>query len=312
MKVYHEVSAFKKVPYPVVTSGIFDGVHLGHQKILTELKNIAHQRKGQTVILTYWPHPKYVLNPNKKDLKLLTTLEEKIGLLDRLGIDHLVCIPFTLNFSQTTSQEFVHDVLKEQIGTRELVIGYDHRFGKNREGSFSYLKTHAGEFGFRVTEIPRQDVNDIAISSTQIRDHILNNRIHLANKLLGRRYCLTGLVVPGQQLGRNIGFPTANIEIAEAYKLIPSNGAYAVLVKMGDQQLSGMMNIGVRPTLGIMPRTIEVHLFEFDGDLYGKKLKIELVKQIRPELKFKDLEQLTARLHQDRKEAVHILQTLAP
>ncbi len=307
MQIYHGAQNFKKIPYPVVTSGTFDGVHLGHQKLLEKITAIAQSKGGETVLLTFWPHPKYVLNPEDSSLKLLTTFSEKASILETSGIDHLIKIPFTKDFSQTSSAQFLQSILVDAIGTEELVIGYDHRFGKNREGSFSYLKANADAYGFKVREIPRQDVDHIGISSTKIRHYIQNNEIHLANKLLGRPYSLTGQVVLGQQIGRTIGFPTANIEIAEDYKLIPPNGAYAVRATFGPRSLNGMMNIGVRPTLGTQPRTIEVHLFDFNDDIYGESLTINIIKQIRPEIKFGDVNELSSRLRNDRIEALTIL-----
>jgi len=307
MQIHQSIQEFPKIPYPVVTSGTFDGVHLGHQKILEKIQHMAAANQGESVLLTFWPHPKYVLTPQKKDFKLLTTFNEKAAILESLGIDHLIKIPFTLEFSQTSSQRFVQSILIDIIGTRELVIGYDHRFGKNREGSFAYLKANASLYGFKVTEIPRQDVDHIGVSSTKIRQYILNHEIHLANKLLGRPYSLTGKVVKGQQIGRNIGFPTANIEIAEEYKLIPSNGAYAARVRLQNSWWNGMMNIGVRPTLGLKTKTIEVHVIDFEGDIYDQEITVQLIKQIRPESKFDNLEELRDRLQIDREEALSIL-----
>ncbi|GJM28146.1 MAG: riboflavin biosynthesis protein [Cyclobacteriaceae bacterium] len=306
MRIYHGIKAFEKIQYPVVTSGTFDGVHQGHQKIIKKLQHLATDKQGETVIITFWPHPKYVLNPGSS-MKLLTTFEEKAELLRSLGIDHLIRIPFTREFSQKTSGEFVEEILVKKIGTKQLVIGYDHRFGKNREGSFEYLQTNASRYGFEVKEISRKDVDHIAVSSTKIREYILNHRIHLANKLLGRFYGISGLVVKGQQLGRKIGFPTANLEITEDYKLIPSDGAYAVLASVDGNQYSGMMNIGVKPTVGSASRTIEVHIFNLDRNLYNERLNVQVVKQLRPEMKFNNLEELTDQLHQDRNEAEEIL-----
>jgi len=306
MRIYHGIQEFKKIKYPVVTSGTFDGVHLGHQKILKRVKEMARSKGGETVIITFWPHPKYVLNPGSP-MKLLSTFQEKAAHLKTLGIDHLIRIPFTQGFSEMTSEEFVKTILIEKICTRQLVIGYDHRFGKNREGSFKYLQENASEYGFDVVEISRKDVDHIVVSSTKIREHILNDQIHLANKLLGRPYELSGEIVGGQQLGRKIGFPTANIEIAEKYKLVPSNGVYAVQVHIRGTKLAGMMNIGVKPTLGEQPRSIEVHIFNFGQEIYGEKLKVEVIKQIRPEMKFKDLEELTGQLVLDSEEARAIL-----
>ncbi len=306
MHIYHGVQEFKKIKYPVVTSGTFDGVHLGHQKILRRVKEMARSKGGETVIITFWPHPKYVLNPGNP-MKLLSTFQEKAAHLKTLGIDHLIRISFTQGFSKMTSKEFVKTILIEKIGTRQLVIGYDHRFGKNREGSFKYLQENASEYGFDVVEISRKDVDHIAVSSTKIREHILNDQIHLANKLLGRPYELSGEVVGGQQLGRKIGFPTANLEIVEKYKLVPSNGVYAVQAYIRGTKLAGIMNIGVKPTLGEQPRSIEVHIFNFDQEIYGEKLKVEVIKQIRPEMKFKDLKELTNQLVLDSQEARTIL-----
>lgn len=306
MKIYHGFQAFESIKYPVVTSGTFDGVHLGHKKIIKKLQQLATALDGETVIITFWPHPKYVLNPSNP-LKLLTTFQEKSEILESLGIDHLIRIPFTREFSQMSSGSFVEDILVKKIGTRQLVIGYDHRFGKNREGSFEYLQANAPKYGFEVKEISRKDVDSLAVSSTKIREAMVNHKIHLANKLLGRFYQLSGVVVKGQQLGRKIGFPTANLEIAETYKLIPSNGAYAVLVGIDGRKHAGMMNIGVRPTIGLAEKTIEVNIFDLDQDLYGRQLNVEVVKQLRPETKFNDLQELSDQLYQDRNQARGIL-----
>jgi riboflavin kinase/FMN adenylyltransferase len=262
------------------------------------------------VIITFWPHPKQILNP-ESPLKLLTTFDEKTDLLQSLGVDHLIRIPFTSEFSQITSDQFVQDILVNKIGTRELVIGYDHRFGKNREGSFEYLRENASKFGFEVVEIPRKDVDHIGVSSTSIREYILSNRIHLANKLLGRFYHFSGKVTRGQQLGRKIGFPTANLEIAEDYKLVPSDGAYAVLVTFEGKTHRGMMNIGFKPTIGSAIRTIEINIFNFEQDLYHKDIQVQVVKQIRPEIKFKNLDELSIRLKQDGREAMAILDNIS-
>ena len=309
MRIYHGIQEFGKIAYPVVTSGIFDGVHLGHQKIISKVKNLASSKNGETVLLTFWPHPRTVLNP-QQPVKLLSTFEEKAGHLESLGVDHLIRIPFTTEFSQMSSEDFLRKILVEKIGTRQLVIGYDHRFGKNREGSFQYLSENSHKYGFEVVEISRKDVDHLAVSSTQIRKHILNHQIHLANKLLGRNYEFSGVVTKGQQIGRKIGFPTANIEINESYKLIPSDGAYAVRINWDETWWPGMMNIGVKPTMGEMPRTIEVHIFDFDQDVYGKRLKVEVVQQIRTETKFSDIDQLVKQLHQDSQVALKVLAKL--
>ena len=306
MRIYHSIEEFEKIDYPVVTAGTFDGVHLGHQKIIRKLQRLADSGNGQVVIITFWPHPKYILNPDNP-LKLLTTFEEKAKHLDSLGVHHLIRIPFTKEFSQMTSEQFLRKILVNKIGTKQLVIGHDHRFGKNREGSFDYLEANAAQYGFQVVEISRKDVDDIAVSSTKIREHLMAQQVDLANKLLGRFYELSGKVVKGQQLGRKIGFPTANLEIAEDYKLIPAHGAYAVLVNLDKEVRTGMMNIGVKPTIGTNSPTIEVHIFDFDGDIYDNTVRVQVVEQLRPEIKFSDLNQLSDRLIADRQQARLIL-----
>ena len=311
MQIYHGVQDFNKIEYPVVTTGTFDGVHQGHQKIIRELCQLASSKSGETVILTFWPHPKYVLKPGNP-MKLLTTFQEKAQLLESLGVDHLIRIPFTTEFSQLSSQQFVEEILVDRIGTRQLVIGYDHRFGKNREGSFEYLQANASKYGFEVVEIPRKDVDHIAVSSTRIREHILNGRIHLANKLLGRFYHFSGRVIQGQQLGRKIGFPTANLEITDVHKLVPSDGAYAVLVTIAKKVYQGMMNIGFKPTVGSPVRTIEIHIFDFDRDIYHHEIEVQVVKQIRPEVKFKDVDALSKRLNHDSGQAKTLLKKYTP
>ena len=306
MQVHHGIEQFGSTVYPVVTAGTFDGVHLGHQKIIRELNSLARSKSGETVILTFWPHPKYVLNPGST-MKLLTTFQEKAHLLESLGVDHLIKIPFTKEFSQITSQQFLENILVEKIGTKQLVIGYDHRFGKNREGSFQYLQANASNYGFEVVEIPRKDVDQIGVSSTKIRNYISNHHIDQANKLLGRYYHFSGKVIKGQQLGRVIGFPTANVAVAEDYKLLPSDGVYAVLITVSADTHQGMMNIGYKPTIGSLSRTIEINIFDFDQDIYNQEVEVQVVKQIRPEAKFKNTDELSLRLKQDHKEAMSIL-----
>ncbi|MEL7004079.1 MAG: riboflavin biosynthesis protein RibF, partial [Bacteroidota bacterium] len=274
MNIYHGIDDFKKLDFAVVTSGTFDGVHVGHRKILNRLKEIAKTNGGETVVITYWPHPRLVLYPDKVDIKLLNTFEEKAELLKKEGIDHLVRIPFTKEFSQLTSQEFIKNILVDKIGTKKLVIGYDHRFGKNREGSFDHLKANASTYGFDVEEIPRQDVDHTAVSSTKIRTALLEGDVVTSGELLGRDFILTGRVVKGEKLGRMIGFPTANIEIDFKHKLIPADGAYAVFVKHCDNMYKGMLNIGFRPTVRGKAKTVEVNILDFDKDIYGESISL--------------------------------------
>jgi riboflavin kinase/FMN adenylyltransferase len=307
MKIYEGLSQFENVPNPVVTSGTFDGVHLGHQKILQRIREIAKSIKGETILLTFWPHPRLVLYPKEHNLRLLSTFEEKAKLLRQFGIDHLISIPFTKEFSQLTSQEFIQSILVEKIKTKKLVIGYDHRFGKNREGSFEYLQQHSGEFGFDLEEISRQDVDEIGVSSTKIRNALESGDIITANNFLGRPYELNGLVIKGQQIGRSIGFPTANVHIPNSYKLIPKDGVYAVEASVNGSLYKAMLNIGNRPTVDGSSKSVETHLFDFEGDLYDKQITIYLRDYLREEQKFESLEALKSQLLIDQQRAKMIL-----
>jgi riboflavin kinase / FMN adenylyltransferase len=307
MRIYEGLEDFLPVSNAVVTSGTFDGVHLGHQKIIRRIREIARSIEGETVLITFWPHPRLVLYPTEHHLRLLSTFEEKANLLRQFGIDHLITIPFTQEFSQMTSEEFIRKVLVEKIHTRKLVIGYDHRFGKNREGSFEYLQENGQEFGFELEEISRQDVDEIGVSSTKIRKALESGDIKTATNYLGRPYELNGLVVKGQQIGRSIGFPTANIHIPNDYKLIPHDGVYAVEVKVQGTLYKAMLNIGNRPTVDGTRKTVEAHLFDFQGDLYNKLVTVFFREFIREEKKFESLEALKNQLIQDQKLAKTLL-----
>jgi riboflavin kinase / FMN adenylyltransferase len=307
MKIYEGLADFYPVANAVVTSGTFDGVHLGHQKILHRICEIARSINGETVLITFWPHPRLVLYPEEHNLRLLSTFEEKASLLRQFGIDHLITIPFTQEFSQMSSEEFIRKVLIEKIQTKKLVIGYDHRFGKNREGSFEYLQTHSSEFGFELEEISREDVDEIGVSSTKIRKALESGDVQTANQYLGRPYELNGIVVKGQQIGRSIGFPTANIHVPNDYKLIPKDGVYAVEAKVEDQIFKAMLNIGNRPTVDGTRKTVETHLFDFQGDLYNKLITVYFRAFIREEQKFENLEALKAQLTLDQKSAKSLL-----
>lgn len=307
MRIYEGIDEFGPVNNPVVTSGTFDGVHLGHQKILKRIRNIADELKGETVLITFWPHPRLVLYPKEHNLMLLSTFEEKAKLLREAGIDHLVSIPFTKEFSELSSEEFIQKILIDKIQTRKLVIGYDHRFGKNREGGFEYLKAHIDQYPFELEEISREDVDDVGVSSTKIRHALQEGKVEIANGYLGRSYEINGIIIKGQQLGRSIGFPTANIHIPNDYKLIPSDGAYAVVVNVEGDQYNGMLNIGNRPTVDGNSRSIEVNLFDFEGDLYDKRVCVQIKEYLRPETKFEGLEQLKQQLKADREKAISIL-----
>ncbi|MEQ8244011.1 bifunctional riboflavin kinase/FAD synthetase [Fulvivirga sp.] len=307
MNIYHRLEDFKPLNFAVVTSGTFDGVHVGHQQILKRVNEVAKANNGESVLITYWPHPRLVLYPDDTELRLLNTFEEKADLLREQGIDHLLRIPFTKEFSQLTSEQFIQKVLIQTINTKKLVIGYDHRFGNNREGRFEQLKANSVNYGFEVEEIPKQEVDHVGVSSTKIRNSLLQGEVDQANDLLGSEYSMVGRVVKGEKIGRIIGFPTANLEIEMRHKLIPADGAYAVKVVSNRTTYNGMLNIGYRPTVNGKVKSIEVHIFDFANDIYGENLKILFVKRIRAEQKFADIETLKTQLEIDKKESLKIL-----
>lgn len=309
MEVIRDISQFPTLSHPVVTSGTFDGVHIGHQKILKRVQERARQSNGQSVVITFWPHPRLVLFPEDNNLKLLSTIDERIEQLRNFGVDYLLIIPFTKEFSRMTSRSFITDVLVRAINTKVLVIGYDHRFGKNREGSFEHLKLRSQQYGFEVEEIPRQDVDDVGVSSTKIRTALESGKIRTATKYLGRPYTLTSVVEEGNKLGRTIGYPTANLALPEAHKLVPANGVYAVWVYVAAERFAGMLNIGTRPTINGHHLTIEVHLLNFNRDIYGQGIKIEFVQRLREEKKFNGLDALKAQLAQDKETVEQLLRS---
>jgi riboflavin kinase/FMN adenylyltransferase len=307
MKIYYSVDDFNPVKNAVVTSGTFDGVHIGHQNILNRLKEIASDIGGETVVITFWPHPRYVLKPGATPHLLLNTFEEKAELIKEQGINHLLRIPFTKEFSQITSLEFIENILVKRIGTKKLVIGYDHKFGRNREGSFEQLSQNASSYGFDVEEISRQDVDNVGVSSSRIRQALEDGDIDTATHFLGRRYSLTGRVVKGDKLGRVLGYPTANIDIDSNDKLVPAHGIYAVTVEHESERLKGMLYIGNRPTVDGTRMVIEVNIFDFDKDIYGENLKVNLVATIRKDAKFDDLETLKKQMQADKAQALRAL-----
>ena len=311
MKVYTNLEDFKGVKNPVVTTGTFDGVHLGHQKIISRLKDVAREEKGETVLLTFSPHPRMVLFPDDNELKLLNTLPEKIELLDKYGVDHLIIYPFTKEFSRLTSIEFVRNILVNSIQTKRLVIGYNHHFGRNREGSFEHLKEYGPLYGFEVEEIPAKDIDHIQISSTKIRNALLEGNVELATDYLGHTYTLTGTVVTGKKLGRTIGYPTANIQVKDQYKLIPGDGVYAVRIKHKNVFYGGMLNIGNNPTVEGKGKSIEVNIFDFDKVIYGDEATIYFVERLRDEVKFNNLEELKEQLAKDKLESLTKFKSLA-
>jgi riboflavin kinase/FMN adenylyltransferase len=283
-------------------------VHLGHCTILEKLKSYRLVDGHEAVVVTFNPHPRLVLQPNNTSLELLNSLEEKIELLSKQGIDHLLVIPFDMKFAALSSLEFIQQILVETIGTKKLVIGHDHHFGKNREGSFENLRQSGPQFGFEVEEIPAKDIDHVAISSTKIREALHNGDILTANTFLGYQYRMEGTVVKGRQIGNTLGFPTANLEISGDRKLIPKNGVYAVTVSIQNSIYQGMMNIGNRPTVeNNGERKVEVHLLNFSKNLYGEKIRINCIDRIRSEKKFASLEELKFQLHQDKNQIQQIL-----
>ena len=306
MHVIRDPAQFPFLGNAVVTSGTFDGVHVGHQRILARLREVAQASGGPSVVITYWPHPRLVLGPPPShpellDLQLLNTLDERITKLAERGVDYLLIVPFTREFAQWTSEEYIQNLLIKTLGTKQLVIGYDHRFGKNREGGFDYLSQNANRYGLTVEEIPREDVDAVGVSSTRIRQALRQGDIATANRYLGYYYPLTGVVVHGQKLGRTIGYPTANLAITEPLKLVPALGIYAVwATTAAGTRHQAMLSIGVRPTIGTdLAQTIEVNLLDFSGDLYDQLLTLEFVAWLRGEEKYNGLDALTAQLALD-------------
>jgi riboflavin kinase/FMN adenylyltransferase len=307
MKIYYGTDDFTPVRNAVVTSGTFDGVHVGHQKILRRLKEAAEKLSGESIVITFWPHPRHVLKPEDSGHLLLNTFEEKAELLRAQGVHHLLRIAFTREFSQLTSQDFIRDILVDKIGTKKLVIGYDHRFGKNREGSFDELKVKGPAYGFEVEEIPRQDVDNVGVSSTRIRNALTAGDIDTATHFLGRPYSMNGRVIKGEKLGRMLGYPTANIDVDSHLKLVPAHGIYAAIVEVGQVRYRGMLYIGNRPTIDGVSTSIEVNIFEFDREIYGENIKVEFLSSIRQDSRFDDLEKLKLQMARDKEAALKAL-----
>ncbi|CAN5803665.1 bifunctional riboflavin kinase/FAD synthetase [soil metagenome] len=310
MIVIRDLEAFPVLARSIVTSGTFDGVHVGHQKILSRLIETARQSGGQSVVVTYWPHPRLVLAPQHvHELRLISTIEERIAHLSAFDLDYLLIIPFTKEFSSLSPEEYVQKILLDTLHTKKLVIGYDHHFGRNREGNFEFLRANADRFGFTIEEIPRQDIDEVGVSSTKIRQALEAGEVHQASRFLGRPYSLTGTVVEGKQLGRTIGYPTANLQVAEPFKLIPAPGVYAVRVTVEGSSYGAMLNIGFRPTIGGTSLSIEAHLFNFSGDLYTKEVQVAFVERLRDEQKFGGLDELKAQLAKDKEAALRIVKS---
>ena len=294
---------------PVVTIGTFDGVHLGHQKVISRLKEIAAKYGGETVIFTFHTHPRLVTAPDETNLRLLTTLKEKTKLFEKYGIDHLVVYPFDKKFSELSYTDFVEKILVKKMGTHCLVVGYDHKFGKNREGGFDYLKKCADKFKFNIERLDALLMDEESVSSTKIRNALQNGKIEKANHYLGYTFTLHGTVINGKKLGRKLGFPTANIQASVKHKIIPGYGVYAVKVILNKLEYSGMLNIGTRPTFNNNAdnRSIEVNIFDFNEDIYSKEITLQFIEKIRDEQKFEGIEALINQLEKDKTSAIRIL-----
>ena len=306
MRIYHHISELSNLANTIVTIGTFDGVHLGHQKIIKRLVELKNKQGGEIVLFTFDPHPRKVLFPEQIDLKLINSTDEKCELLKQFGIDHVLVYPFTKEFSKMHAEEYISDIIAKGLKTKTLVIGYDHRFGSNREGNIDTLKQFATTLHFNVEEIPAQEINQLNISSTRIRKAIDEGDVKTANEFLGYSFFVTGIVIKGKQLGRTIGYPTANILIEDPDKLIPKIGVYAVNVILHGNSYKGMLNIGTNPTTDNDYKIkIEVNIFNFDKDIYGETLKVEFVKWIRNEEKFANLDELKLALANDKVACSH-------
>ena len=309
MRIFNSINDFTATKKTIVTLGTFDGVHIGHNAILDKICKVAKHENLESVILTFFPHPRKIVS-NNYDIKLLNTIEEKSVLLEKIGIQNFIVHPFDKTFSELSPREFVTQVLVEKLNIQKIIIGHDHKFGKDRAADFNDLINFGKEFGFEVEEISAQQINEVSVSSTRIRNSLLEGNVSLAKDYLGYPYVLTGNVVKGNQLGRTINFPTANIEIPEDYKLIPKNGVYIVTANVSNQTVFGMMNIGVKPTLGENKLAIEVHLLDFDKDIYNQKIQVQLLERLRDEQKFESFEALKLQLEVDKQNTIHYFENL--
>ena len=309
LKIFNSIESFNATKPTIVTIGTFDGVHLGHQKIVAQITQNAHVLNCESLVLTFFPHPRTVLQEGT-EMKQLNSLNEKIALLDNLGIDNLVIHPFDKEFSRLTAEEFVKKVLVDVFKIKKIIIGHDHRFGRNRTATIDDLINFGETYDFEVEQISAEEINEVSISSTKIRNALLEGNIELATNYLGYDYSLTGIIFKGKQLGRTIGYPTANITIEEDYKLIPNNGVYIAKSVLNGKTVFGMMNIGTRPTVDGTKQTIEINFFDFKQDLYGQKITISLLHRMRSEQKFESIDALKNQLGKDKKTALSFIENL--
>lgn len=300
MRVFQGYEQFEGVRNPILTIGTFDGVHIGHQKIIEHLNAEAKALGGESVLMTFYPHPRMILFPESHGLELLQTQAEKLAKLEECGLQNVIIQPFTDEFSRLTALEFVRNILVNSIHVRKLIIGYDHQFGRNREGSIDFLKEVCDTYGFEVEEIPAQEIDEVNVSSTKIRKALEVGDVTCAGEYLGKNYSIEGIVVKGKEIGRKLDYPTANISIQDNTKLIPANGVYIVKVLVKGSEQFGMLSIGVNPTISENnARTIEVHILDFQQDLYGQSIEVHFLKYLRPELKFESLEELKFKIKED-------------
>ena len=303
MKIFHSIKDFSSPKKTILTLGTFDGVHIGHKKILEKVIQHTHGEEYESLVLTFFPHPRMILQ-ERSEIKLLNTISEKVSLLDQLGIQNLVIHPFDESFSRLTAEEFVKTVLVEQFKIQKIIIGYDHRFGRNRTADINNLIEFGEKYNFEVEQISAQEINAISVSSTKIRNATQEGDMILANKYLGCDYFLTGTVIQGKQLGRTIGFPTANLKIEEDYKLIPLKGVYIVSSHINNQEVFGMMNIGLNPTVGGENLSVEIHYLDFEANLYNQQITVSILKRIRGEEKFDSINLLKEQIEKDKKETL--------
>lgn len=306
MQVHRDISGLPHFKNAVITIGTFDGVHEGHRKIIAALIDQARKVDGESVIITFDPHPRKILNL-EKHLQLINTSEEKIELISKTGIDHLVIVPFNQEFASQTADEYVEDFLVKKCRPHTIIIGYDHHFGKDRKGNYALLEVKAGIHHFNLMEIPKHVLDEVSVSSTKIRNALLNSQIDLANKLLGYTYFFEGIVVRGDQLGRKLGYPTANLEYTDPDKIHLGHGVYAVYITIDGKEYKGMLSIGNRPTLPGSKEVVEVNIFNWTEDIYGKKIKIKVLKYLRPQEKYSNLEELKKQLKEDKEASLHVL-----
>lgn len=309
MQVHYGFESYKNIKNPIVTVGTFDGVHFGHQKIIQRLQKIAKKNNGESVLLTFDPHPRKILL-NDQGLKLIHTINEKINILENLGLNHLVIYPFTLEFSKFSAKRYIDELLIQKLGTHTLVIGYDHHFGNDREGNIDLLKKYEKSNPFYLEEIKAHEIEEIKISSTKVRSAIEKGNIHLVNDYCGHFYEFSGEVVHGNGIGKTIGTPTANIKLNSNEKIIPLDGVYAVVCQIKDTNYKGIMNIGFKPTVDEgQKRTVEIHLFDYEKDIYGQDLRTKVIERIRDEVKFNSLKELKSQILKDNEKAKIILES---